>query len=44
MSLAQNTTGQLWQALDDREHIELLPEGYNPVDPEAEEQVWISVR
>ena len=30
--------------LDDREHFELLPEGYSPVDPEAEEEVWIPIK
>lgn len=27
--------------LDDREHFERLPEGYSPVDPETEEEVWV---
>jgi AraC family transcriptional regulator len=30
--------------LDDREHFEVLPEGYRPDDPAAEEEVWIPVR
>lgn len=30
--------------VDDREHFEVLPEGYRPDDPEAEEEVWIPVR
>ena len=31
-------------ALDDREHFEVLPEGYNPMDPKAREEVWIPVK
>lgn len=30
--------------LDSREHFEVLPENYSPVDPEAEEEIWIPVR
>lgn len=30
--------------LDDREHFELLPENYSPVDPDAEEDIFIPVR
>ncbi|MDW7695862.1 GyrI-like domain-containing protein [Flammeovirgaceae bacterium SG7u.111] len=30
--------------LDHRPHFELLPAGYSPVDPNAEEEVWIPVR
>lgn len=30
--------------LDHREHFELLPEGYSPVDPNAEEEVWIPIK
>lgn len=30
--------------LDLREHFEVLPEGYDPLDPEAEEEIWIPVR
>ncbi len=27
-----------------REHFEVLPEEYNPVDPEAKEEVWIPIK
>ncbi len=27
--------------LDNREHFEILPEDYSPVDPEATEEIWI---
>lgn len=30
--------------LDDREHFEILPENYNPTDPEAREEVWIPIK
>ena len=30
--------------LDDREHFEILPEGYNPADSEAKEEIWIPVK
>jgi len=30
--------------LDDREHFEILFEGYNPVDSEATEDIYIPVR
>jgi AraC family transcriptional regulator len=30
--------------LDNREHFEILPEGYNPVDPNAREEVWIPIK
>lgn len=30
--------------LDGREHFELLPENYSPIDPEAEEEIFIPVR
>lgn len=29
--------------LDDREHFEVLPESYDPQDPQAREEVWIPV-
>lgn len=29
--------------LDDRPHFEKLPEGYNPSDPDATEEIWIPV-
>jgi len=29
--------------LDNREHFEILPEGYNPLSPDAREDVWIPV-
>ncbi len=29
--------------LDDREHFEVLPEGYNALNPDAEETFWIPV-
>lgn len=31
-------------SLDDREHFEILPEGYNPVDPQAKEEIWVPIR
>ncbi len=30
--------------LDDREHFEVLPENYSPVDPQATEEIWIPIR
>ena len=30
--------------LDNREHFEILPEGYNPIDPEAKEEIWIPIK
>jgi AraC family transcriptional regulator len=30
--------------LDNREHFEILPEGYSPVDPNAREEVWIPLK
>lgn len=30
--------------LDSREHFEILPENYNPVDPNATEEVWIPIK
>lgn len=30
--------------LDDREHFEVLPPGYNPLDDNAQEEVWIPVK
>ncbi len=30
--------------LDDREHFEVLPQGYKPTDPNAREEFWIPVR
>lgn len=30
--------------LDHREHFEILPEGYNPLDPEAEEEILIPIK
>jgi AraC family transcriptional regulator len=30
--------------LDNREHFEVLPEGYSPIDPEATEEIWIPVK
>lgn len=31
-------------AMDDRPQFEILPEGYNPIDPQAREEVWIPIR
>lgn len=31
-------------SLDNREHFEILPEGYNPMDPHAEEEIWVPIR
>jgi AraC family transcriptional regulator len=30
--------------LDQRPHFELLPEGYVPTDPNAEEEVWVPIK
>ena len=30
--------------LDDREHFEILPDGYDPFDQHAHEEVWIPIR
>ncbi len=30
--------------LDQREHFEILPEGYSPADPEAREEIWIPIK
>lgn len=30
--------------LDNREHFEVLPENYDPFDPDAHEEYWIPVR
>ena len=30
--------------LDNREHFEILPEDYNPADPNASEEIWVPVR
>jgi AraC family transcriptional regulator len=30
--------------VDDRPHFEIIPEGYRPDDPNAEEEVWIPVK
>ena len=30
--------------LDNREHFEVLPQGYSPVDPNATEENWIPIR
>ncbi|RLA24931.1 MAG: GyrI-like domain-containing protein [Gammaproteobacteria bacterium] len=30
--------------LDSREHFEILPDGYDPLDPQAQEEVWIPIR
>ena len=29
--------------LDDREHFEVLPEGYNPMDSQATEEIWVPI-
>ena len=31
-------------SLDHREHFELIPEGYRPDDPEAEEEIWVPIK
>lgn len=30
--------------LDDREHFEVLPENYNPMDPNATEEIWVPLK
>jgi len=30
--------------LDNREHFEVLPEGYNPMDPKATEEIWVPIK
>ena len=30
--------------IDEREHFEVLPEGYRPNDPNTEEEIWIPVK
>ena len=30
--------------LDNREHFEILPEGYNPIDPQAREEIWVPIK
>jgi AraC family transcriptional regulator len=30
-------------SLDNREHFEILPAGYSPVDPDATEEIWIPI-
>ena len=30
--------------LDHREHFEVLPEGYRPDDPNAQEEIWIPIK
>jgi AraC family transcriptional regulator len=30
--------------LDDREHFEVLQEGWSPVDPSVEEEIWVPIR
>ncbi len=30
--------------LDSREHFEILPEGYSPIDPQAKEEIWIPIK
>ena len=30
--------------LDQRKHFEILPQGYDPVDPDAKEEIWIPIR
>ena len=29
---------------DNREHFEILPEDYSPVDPNAKEEVWVPIK
>lgn len=29
---------------DNREHFEVLPEGYNPLDPQAKEEIWVPIK
>ena len=30
--------------IDSRPHFEMLPEGYDPFDPTAEEEIWLPIR
>jgi len=30
--------------LDNREHFDIMQEGYNPDDPLSEEEIWVPVR
>ncbi len=30
--------------LDNREHFEILPLGYSPVDPNASEEIWVPIK
>ena len=30
-------------SLDNREHFEILPEGYSPIDPKASEEIWVPI-
>jgi AraC family transcriptional regulator len=30
--------------LDDREHFELIPEGWSPTDLQAKEEIWVPIR
>lgn len=30
--------------LDCREHFEILPKGYSPVDPNASEEIWVPIK
>jgi len=30
--------------IDHREHFEIMNEGYNPVDPNGEEEIWIPIK
>ena len=30
--------------LDSREHFEILPKGYSPVDPNASEEIWVPIK
>lgn len=31
-------------SLDNREHFELLPKGYDPMDPGSTEEIWVPIR
>jgi AraC family transcriptional regulator len=30
--------------LSNREHFEVLPEGYSPLDPQAKEEIWVPIK
>lgn len=30
--------------LDNREHLEILPEGHSPVDPNVSEENWVPIK